>query len=228
MAGFSGGRADERRRSGRVAAGGRAADAGGDLPGGDGERRRRQPRGGARLLRRSRGAGAGGRIPRSRRPALLRHGRGLGRLGPALRRAASGRAASVPRVPRGIAPRGRHPRRPALPHPRPAHGSLLRAGDADRGAARPGDRLRRRGARLPLFRRARSPGLRRRHREPRRRGGERGGAGRRRGCRASPAAATSSCRNTSTISMPGTRCRPRRRSASSAAPSSPMSSWTMR
>ena len=39
-------------------------------------------------------------------------------------------------IPRGIAPRGRHARRPALPYPRRAHGSLLRAGDADHGAAR--------------------------------------------------------------------------------------------
>ena len=58
--------------------------------------------------------------------------------------------------------------------------------------------------------------------------GDRRHAHRRRGRRRSPAAAMSSCRNTCTIWPAGMRCPPRRRSASSAAPSCPTSSWTTR
>ena len=55
----------------------------------------------------------------------------------------------------GGAPRRLDARRPAVPHPRRAHGPLLRAGDADHGAARRRGLAGRRGARLPLLRRPR-------------------------------------------------------------------------
>ena len=61
---------------------------------------------------------------------------------------------------------------------------------------------------------------------PTRPGGDRRRAHRRRGPRVRRRQLRRSCRNTCTIWTAGTRCPPRRRSASSAAPSSPTSSWT--
>ena len=113
-----------------------------------------------------------------------------------------------------IATPGRHP----VPHPRAAHGSVLRAGEPDHERDRRRRRGRRRGSRLLAFSTSAifwalstAPKTRtvRRHSTPP------SSATR---TRHSPAAAMSSCRNTCTTSMRGTRCRPRRRSASSAAP----------
>ena len=123
----------------------------------------------------------------------------LRRLGPAVRRTAAGRAAPVRRAERAAA---------HAPRPRP--GDLLfhiRAESMDvcfelagrilEVDGRRGHR-RRRGARLPVLRRARPARLRRRHREP-------GRAARRRApprsatrIPTSPAAATCSCRSTCT------------------------------
>ncbi len=105
---------------------------------------------------------------------------------PPVRRAAAGRTASVPRDPRRVAPCRLDAGRPAVPHPRKAHGPLFRGRDADHGADRPRGLAGRRGARLSLLRRPRSPGLRRRNGEPagpgrhRRRAHRRGGCGVRR------------------------------------------------
>ena len=95
--------------------------------------------------------------------------------------AAAGGAASVPRDSRRNAPRRLHAGRPAVPHPREAHGSVLRARDADHGAYRRCGFAGGRGARLPLLRRPRSPGFRRRNGESEGRGSDRRRAHRRGG-----------------------------------------------
>ena len=77
--------------------GGSTLDARRDLSGGDDQSRRRCSGSSAILLRRPRGAAAGGRVPRSRGKPFLRDGIWLGRVGQAVRLAAAGRAASVPR-----------------------------------------------------------------------------------------------------------------------------------
>ena len=135
------------------------------------------------VLRRLRGPGSRGRISRSRGRPLLRDGNWLRRLGPAVRRAASGRTSPVPRVPAG----SRH----AIATP----GDLLfhiRAKRMDlcfeiaaQIMAKLGDAVTRgrRGARLSLFRRPRPSGLRRRDGKSARAGGDRRRAHRRRGCR---------------------------------------------
>ena len=113
----------------------RAADAGRHVPRRDDERRGGARGHRARPVRRSAGSAALGRLPRPRQPAVLRHGLRLRCLGPAVRRAAAEGTASVPGDPRPASRRldaGRHP----LPHPLHAHGSVLRTGDADHGAAR--------------------------------------------------------------------------------------------
>ena len=69
-------------------------------------------------------------------------------------------------IPRRIAPCGRHTRRRAVPHPRRAHGPLLRVGDTDHGAAGGRRYSGGRGARVSLFRQPRPAGLCRRDREP--------------------------------------------------------------
>ena len=74
-------------------------------------------------------------------------------------------AASVPGDSRRSAPRGLHAGRLAVPHPREAHGFVLRAGDANHGAYRRCRFAGRRGARIPLLRRPRSHRLRRRNGE---------------------------------------------------------------
>ena len=124
------------------------------------------------LVRRSGGSPARGRLPRPRRPAVLRHGVRLRRLGPAVRRAEAEGTPSVPRNPRPASRRrdaGRHP----LPYPRHAHGPVLRAGGPDHGAAGRRRRHGRRSARLQVLRRSRPARVRRRHGEPRRPGGRR-------------------------------------------------------
>ena len=121
-----------------------------------------------------------------------------------------------------------HARRPPVPPARTPLRSLLRARPAPDGTAgrlRPGGR---RGPRLPLLRRARPARVRRRNREPRRRGCRRGRADRRRRTSDSRAAATWSCRSTCTTWRPGMRSRSRSSSAPSAAPSSTTSSCRMR
>ena len=92
-------------------------------------------------------------------------GFGSERLGPALWAAAAGEAASVPGDSRRSAPRGLHAGRLAVPHPREAHGFVLRAGDADHGAHRGCRFAGRRSAGIPLLRRPRSHGLCRRNGE---------------------------------------------------------------
>ena len=67
---------------------------------------------------------------------FLRHGVWVRRVGPPLRAAAAGRAASLPGDSLWSAPCGFHARRLAVPHPRQAHGFVLRAGHADYGAYR--------------------------------------------------------------------------------------------
>ena len=124
------------------------------------------------LVRRSGGSSARGRLPRPRRPAVLRHGVRLRRLGSAVRRAEAEGTPSVPRNPRPASRRrdaGRHP----LSYPLHAHGPVLRAGSPDHGAAGRRRRRGRRGARLQVLRRPRPAGFRRRHGEPRRPGGRR-------------------------------------------------------
>ena len=88
----------------------------------------------------------------------------LGRLGPAVRRPAPGRAASLPRASRASPPGPGHAGRPALPHPGEPDGPLLRVHHPGDGAAGGRGHGRRRGARLPLLRRAGPDRLRRRHR----------------------------------------------------------------
>ena len=66
-----------------------------------------------------------------------------------------------------------------LPHSSQTHGPVLRIGHADHGEYRRRGLRGGRGARLPLFRRPRCHGLRRRHGESARRGGARGGDRRR-------------------------------------------------
>ncbi len=100
-----------------------------------------------------------------------------------VRRATAGGPAPVPRAGRCQAHRRLDAGRPALPPARAPDGPVLRAGraaDEPAGRARAG---RRRGARLQVLRRARPAGVRRRHREPDRRGSHarrhdrRGGSG---------------------------------------------------
>ena len=122
--------------------------------------------------------------------SLLRHGDWLGRVGSALWPAAAGAAAPFSRDQGRPAPCGRHARRSPLPHSRQAHGSLLRAGDADHGPARRRGLAGRRGAWLSLFRRPRSLRLRRRHGESDGPGGDRCRLYRRTKTPRSPAAAT--------------------------------------
>ena len=188
------------------------------------DRARRRGRGARRARRRQR-AQALGRLSPARGRADLRDRRGRARCG----------------TPSSAAPRpaGLHqfPGFEGRPHVAPATpGDLLfhiRAHRLDlcfelaerlvnrlRGSA-PG---RRRGARLPLVRRARPARVRRRHREPRGRGGRGRRPHRRRGRRRSPAAATSWSRSTCTTSRPGTRCRSSSRRRRSGARSSATSS----
>ena len=107
-----------------------------------------------------------------------------------VRRAETGRTASLSRDQGRPAPCGRDARRPDVSHPRQAHGSLLRACDSDHDQARRRGHGGRRGARLSLFRRPRSARLRRRHRKSDGAGRDRCRLYRRRGRRRSPAAAT--------------------------------------
>ena len=167
-------RCDDRTRSGgspacRRAAGLRAAHPRRDLPDRDDKARRRASRDRALALRRPARAVSRGGISRHRSGPVLRHGDRLRGVGPAVRAAAAEGAAPVPGDPRRSAPRGLHPRRPAVSHPRQAHGSVLRAGDADHGADRERGVAGRRGARLSLLRRPRSPRFRRRDGESARR-----------------------------------------------------------
>ena len=102
----------------------------------------------------------------SRRGLVLRHGHRLRRLGPPVRRAASGRAAPVPR---DSAPaRATRSPRPATCCSTSAPSGWTSASNWRRRSWRLGRRGHggRRGAWLSLFRRARPAGLRRRHREP--------------------------------------------------------------
>ncbi len=89
---------------------------------------------GARRARGHRRAGARGRFPRPRQAAVGGDVDRVGRLGPAVRRSATGRVASVHRARRRPPSRAVDAGRPAVPHPRGDHGRLLRAGDqAGRG-----------------------------------------------------------------------------------------------
>ena len=156
------------------------ADGGGDLPRAD--RRARAPRTRCATLladvsglRRS----VGFRIPEGELTCVV--GRRLRALGPAVRRAPPGRPAPLCRARRGQGTPPSHAGRPAVPHPRPSVGPVLRARPAADGPAARARAGGRRGARLQVLRRAGPARVRRRHREPRGRGGGRRRARRRRG-----------------------------------------------
>ena len=186
----------------------------GDLPGADDRpgRRGRRPRS---PRRRGRPA-ALGRVPDPGRRAGLRDRHRLGRRGTGCS-AARGRPSCI----RSASSRGPAPA-PATPGDLLFHMRANRldlcfefASQVMNRLARGGDRGRR-GARLPVLRRARPDGLRGRHREPRRAGRSRKPSWSAPRTRTSPAAATSSCRSTCTTWTAGTRCRSRSRNGRSA------------
>src|SRR2546430_2383918 len=94
--------------------------------------------------------GSGG-VSRTRGKPFLRHGGGIGNVGPAVRATAACRVAKVSRDPCGRAPRSFDPGRSALPHPSAAHGPVLRAGDTDHGSAGKRGLPRGRGPRISLL-----------------------------------------------------------------------------
>ena len=128
---------------------------------------------GARPARRSGRARANRRVPGADGGARAGDRHRVGGVGPAVRRAPAGRAPPLPRGAGRPPPRGLDPGRPAVPHPIRAGRSLLRAGVADHGSPRRLGHRRRRGARVQVLRRPGPARLRRRHREPDRRGGRR-------------------------------------------------------
>ena len=85
------------------------------------------------VLRRPAGAVTRSRLPRYRGKPVLRDGLWIGRVGPALRSPRPAELHPFRRNQGRLAPCRRDARRSPLPHPRQAHGSLLRAGDADHG-----------------------------------------------------------------------------------------------
>ena len=88
------------------------------------------------LLRGYRGAVARRGISRPGSWSLLRRQLRVRSVGPAFWAAAAGGTACVPRNSRRHAPRSFNAGRFAVPHPREAHGSMLRSRDADHGAHR--------------------------------------------------------------------------------------------
>src|SRR5947208_4996587 len=128
-----------------------AADPGCDFSRCNGQSRRRESRCHSSLVQGPHLAGPFGGVSWTRGKPFLRHGGGIGSVGPAVRAAAAGRVAKVSRDPRGRTPRSFDARRSALPHPSAAHGPVLRAGDTDHGSAGKRGLPRGRGPRIPLL-----------------------------------------------------------------------------
>ena len=168
-------------------------------------------------LRRS----VGFRIPEAELTCVV--GIGARAVGSPARRSAPGRAAPVARVRRRAAhARSRTPGDLLLPHPRAPSGPVLRTRPAaDRARLAGYAPVDRRGARLPLLRRARPARLRRRDREP---GGRRGRGRARSDRRRGPGVRRRQLRHRAEVpARPhglGRAARSRRRSARSAARSS--------
>src|SRR5256886_17527707 len=128
-----------------------AADPGCDFSRCNGQPRGRESSRHSTLVQRPQLAGPFGGVSRTRGKPFLRHGGGIGHVGPAVRAAAASRVAKVSRDPCGRAPRPFDTGRSALPHPSAAHGPVLRAGDTDHGSAGKRGLPRGRSPRIPLL-----------------------------------------------------------------------------